>query len=185
MPLVLTRGVEWFTRARPREERRAEAVLRQRPRQASGRVRSADEGVAARADLRLRRRHARRAHDEGGHPRRIVGADSDARSDRHPGELRRHRRRPARCSGRRRSWCSTTPPTWSGWPRTCCTSTVTSRAASARRAAKAPTGCIGCSTACCKGEGSAKDIDLLEERGRQHQRQDACARLATRRRRRC
>ena len=48
--------------ARPGEERRAEAVLRQRPRQASRRVRSADEGLAARADLRLRRRHARRPH---------------------------------------------------------------------------------------------------------------------------
>ena len=41
--------------------------------------------------------------------------------------------------GRHRS-CSTTRPAWSGWRRTSCTSTVTSRAASARRAAKAPTG---------------------------------------------
>ena len=62
VPLVMTRGAEWFAVARPREERRAEAVLRQRSRQASGRVRSADEGLAARADRRLRRRHARRAH---------------------------------------------------------------------------------------------------------------------------
>ena len=44
-------------RARSGEERRAEAVLRQRPRQESRRVRSADEGHAQGADLRLRRRH--------------------------------------------------------------------------------------------------------------------------------
>ena len=43
--------------ARSREERRPEAVLRQRPRQAPGRLRSVDERHAARADLRLRRRH--------------------------------------------------------------------------------------------------------------------------------
>ena len=57
------------------------------------------------------------------------------------GELRRRCRRPARCSARPASSCSTTRPAWCGWPRTCCTSTATSRAASARRAAKAPTGC--------------------------------------------
>ena len=56
--------------------------------------------------------------------------------------------RPGRCSARRRSWCWTRPPTWSGWPRTCCTSTATSRAASARPAAKAPTGCIACCIGC-------------------------------------
>ena len=162
VPLVLTRGVEWFAVARPREERRTEAVLRQRARQAPGRLRGADEGLAARADLRLRRRHARRPHAEGRHPGRIVGADPDAGSDRHPRQLRRHCARPDRCSGRRPSWCWTRPPTWCGWPRTCCTSTVTSRAASARRAARAPTGCSGCSIACCNGEGSAKDIELLK-----------------------
>ena len=57
------------------------------------------------------------------------------------GQLRRRRRRPGRCSARPASSCSTTRPAWSGWPRTCCTSTVTSRAASARRAARAATGC--------------------------------------------
>ena len=75
--------------ARPGEERRAEAVLRQRPREAARRVRSVDEHHAARADRRLRRRRPRRPHAEGGDPRRIVGADPDARSARHAGELRR------------------------------------------------------------------------------------------------
>ena len=46
--------------ARTREERRAEAVLRQRSRQEAGRVRSVDEDDAARLDLRLRGRHPRR-----------------------------------------------------------------------------------------------------------------------------
>ena len=39
---------------------------------------------------------------EGGDPRRIVGADPDARPARYAGELRRRSRKPGRCSGRRR-----------------------------------------------------------------------------------
>ena len=85
------------SRARPGEERRAEAVLRQRPREEAGRLRSVDEDDAARADLRLCRRHPRRPPAEGGHSRRIVGADPAARSARHPGELRRRGRRRDRC----------------------------------------------------------------------------------------
>ena len=77
--------------ARPREERRAEAVLRQRPREEAGHVRSVDEDDAPRAHLRSRGRDARRAHAEGGHSRRIVGAHPVARSAGHPGELRRRR----------------------------------------------------------------------------------------------
>ena len=69
--------------ARAREERRPEAVLRQRPREAAGRVRSVDERHAARADRRLRRRRPRGPHAQGGDSRRIVGADPDARSARH------------------------------------------------------------------------------------------------------
>ena len=75
--------------ARPGEERRAEAVLRQRPRPEAGCVRGVDEGDAASADLRLRRRHPRRARAESRDSRRIVGADSSARSARHRSELRR------------------------------------------------------------------------------------------------
>ena len=76
-------------RARSREERRAEAVLRQRPRQSAGRFRSLDGRHAARADRRQRGRRARRPDAQGGHPGRVVGADSAARSARHAGELRR------------------------------------------------------------------------------------------------
>jgi NADH-quinone oxidoreductase subunit F len=54
--------------------------------------------------------------------------------------------KPVRCSARPVRSSSTTPPAWCGSPRTCCTSTSTSRAASARRAAKAPTGCSSCCT---------------------------------------
>jgi NADH-quinone oxidoreductase subunit F len=50
-------------------------------------------------------------------------------------------RRRAPSSARPASSSSTTRPAWCGSPRTCCTSTATSRAASARPAAKAPTGC--------------------------------------------
>ena len=48
----------------------------------------------------LRRRRARRPDAQGGDSRRVVGADSAARSARHAGELRRRSRRPARCSAR-------------------------------------------------------------------------------------
>ena len=64
VPLILERGPEWFASLRRREERRAEALLHQRPREASGRLRGAfEDDHAARADLRreLRRRRARRA----------------------------------------------------------------------------------------------------------------------------
>ena len=73
----------------------------------------------------------------------------------------------ARAEGRlaarlgRRSSCSTTRPAWSGWPRTCCTSTATSRAASARRAARAPTGCYKILQRIERGEGQMRDLDLL------------------------
>ena len=91
LPPILLNGAEWFTSLGPGEERRAEALLRQRPRQEAGRLRNGDEDDAARADLRLRRRPVRRPEDQGGHPRRIVGADPPRRSARHPGELRRCR----------------------------------------------------------------------------------------------
>ena len=83
VPPIMTQRRRVVRGARPREERRAEAVLRQRPREEARRLRSVDEGHAARADLRLRRRHPRRPHAEGGDPRRIVGADPAARSARH------------------------------------------------------------------------------------------------------
>ena len=62
--------------ARPGEERRAEAVLRQRPRQAAGRVRSIDGDHAARADRGARR--GRRAR--GGRSRRSSPAVRRCRS---------------------------------------------------------------------------------------------------------
>ncbi len=43
LPPIVINGAEWFAQARPREERRAEAVLRQRPRAEAGRLRSVDE----------------------------------------------------------------------------------------------------------------------------------------------
>ena len=159
--------------ARPREERRAEAVLRQRPREEARRLRSVDEHDAPGADLRPRRRHPRRPPAQGGHSRRIVGADPAAGPARHPGQLRRRRRRPARCSARPASSSWTRRPAWCGRRGTCCTSTSTSRAASARRAAKAATGCYKILAKIERGEGEMRDIDLLVSVGEQHRRQDA------------
>ena len=101
LPSIMTRGAEWFAVARAGEERRAEAVLRQRPRQEAGRVRSRHADHAARADLRLRRRHPRRPRAQGGHPGRVVGADPAAASAR--------RRRPASTTWPRPDRCSARP----------------------------------------------------------------------------
>ena len=132
----------------------------------------------------LRRRRARRPDAQGGHSRRLVGADPAARSARHAGQLRR--RAEGRLAARvgRRSSCSTTRPAWCGWPRTCCTSTATSRAASARRAARAPTGC----TRSCSGSSAAKGrcaTSICSRASRQHRRQDAVRVRRRRGRRRC
>ena len=54
VPLIVLNGAEWFAQARSGEERRPEALLRQRPREEARRLRSVDEHDAARADLRLR-----------------------------------------------------------------------------------------------------------------------------------
>ena len=128
--------------ARAREERRAEAVLRQRPREAAGRLRSVDEHDAARAD----RRATPAACATGGTLKAVIPGgssvpillpdqlDTQASFDgvaegRLAARLgRHHRARRHDLHGLAR-------------PRTCCTSTATSRAASARRAARAPTGC--------------------------------------------
>ena len=181
VPIIVSQRRGVVRLARSREERRTEAVLRQRPREAARRLRGVDERHAARADRRLRRRRSRRAHAEGGHPRRIVGADPDAGSARHPRRASTRFRRPGRSSARRRSSCSTTRPAWSGWRRTCCTSTATSRAASARRAAKAPTGCYKILQRIERGEGRDARSRSAAEHLRQHRRQDA---VRVRRRRR-
>ena len=138
---IVAKGAEWYAALGPEKNGGPKLYCVSGHVKKPGRVRGVDEHHAARADRRLRRRRPRGAHAEGGDPRRIVGADPDARPARHAGELRRASRKPGRCSGRRRSSSSTTRPAWSGWRRTCCTSTATSRAASARRAARAPTGC--------------------------------------------
>ena len=89
LPPIVTERRRVVRRARSREERRAEAVLRQRARQEARRLRGVDEDDAARADLRLRGRTLRRPQDQGGDPRRLVGADPARRSARHPRQLRR------------------------------------------------------------------------------------------------
>ena len=83
------RGV--VRRARPGEERRAEALLRQRPREQARRLRGVDGHDAAAADLRLRGRHPRRPPAQGGHSGRVVDAGPAAVGDRRAGQLRRRR----------------------------------------------------------------------------------------------
>ena len=127
--------------ARPREERRAETVLRQRPREEAGRLRSHDEDDAERADLRATPAASAAVKAEGGHPGRIVGPHPPARSARHPGELRRRGQGGVDARIGRHHRDGRDHLHGLGGAATFCTSTSTSRAASARRAAKAATGC--------------------------------------------
>ncbi len=60
------------------EERRAQAVLRQRAREETGHIRSVDEYDAARADLRPCRRNPGRSPAEGDHSGRVLGSHSAA-----------------------------------------------------------------------------------------------------------
>ena len=101
VPLILTRGAEWFAALRARKERRPEVILGQRPRGASRQVRGADGGVAARADLGegyaggTRGGRTLKAVIPGGSSVRMLTADEiDI-----PGALTVSRRR-ARCSAR-------------------------------------------------------------------------------------
>jgi hypothetical protein len=73
---------------RARKERGPETVLRQRAREEARRLRSVNADDAARADLRPRRRDARRSPVEGDHSRRFVGPAAAARSARYPRQLR-------------------------------------------------------------------------------------------------
>ena len=106
-------------------------------RQLRGRARHRDQA----ADQRPRRRPAAGSQDQGHLPRRLLlaGACSRTRPSTSPTASRRCRRR-ARCSAPARSSSSTTPPASSSWPCGPRASTTTSPAASARPAARAPTG---------------------------------------------
>ena len=98
---------------------------------------------------------------QGVHPRRRLGADPDRRADRHHDGLR-HRgqgRLDARLRRRSSSW--TTPPAWCARSRAWPSSSTTSRAASARPAARGPTGWSCCSKRIEHGEGRPGDPQLL------------------------
>ena len=105
--------------------------------QLRGRARHPDQD----ADQRPRRRPAGGTHDQGLLPRRLlVAGAARRRGPRPPLQLRGDAGGRARCSAPARSSSSTTPPASSSWrcgPRA---STTTSPAASARPAARAPTG---------------------------------------------
>ena len=85
VPPIVLNGPEWFAGHRPREERRPEALLHQRAREAPRRLRGVDAHDAARADLRraVRAGHGRRQEVQGDHPRRLVGAAAARRAPRH------------------------------------------------------------------------------------------------------
>ena len=142
--------------------------------EAAGRLRSVDERDAARADRRsyaggVRDGRTLKAVIPGGSSVPILlpdQLDTQASFDGDP-----EGRLAARLG--RRSSSSTTRPAWCGSPRTCCTSTVTSRAASARRAARAPTGCYKILQRIERGEGQMQRSRSAVEHLRQHRRQDA------------
>ena len=111
-----TNGAEWFTHARAREERRPEALLRQRPRQEAGRLRSDDERRRSRELIfdhagGIRDGHKLKAVIPGGSSVPILLPDQlDI-----PASFDDVARRPGRCSARPASSSWTRPPAWSGW----------------------------------------------------------------------
>ena len=94
-------------------------------------------------------------------PGRLVDAGADGGRDRHPDGLRQRRqgRLDARLGRHDRDGRLDLHGLDGEEPHA--TSTSTSRAASARRAARARAGCCGCSTRIEAGEGTQADIDLL------------------------
>ena len=95
VPLIIEHGAEWFAKIGPEKNGGPKLFCISGHVKQARRLRGADERVAQGPDLRrqVRRRHARWTGPEVRHPRRLLGARAAARSDRHPGELRRHRRR--------------------------------------------------------------------------------------------
>ena len=133
-------------------------------------VRGAARHHAARA-ARLRRRRARRPPAEVLDARRLVDAAADRRTPRRPAGLRGRGAASARCSAPRRCRSSTRPPAWCARCAAGPSSTRTSPAASARRAARAPTGWRRSTSASRPGKGTEDDLDKLLRHLRQHLRQ--------------
>ena len=125
------------------------------------------------ADLRPRRRHPRRPPAQGGDPRRIVGADSAARSARHPGQLRRRRegRIDARLGRHHRHGRDHLHGVGGAEPAALLQARVVRQVHAVPRrrrlAAQAPRRRSSAAT------GEMRDLDLLLERVEQHRRQDA------------
>ena len=147
-----------------REERRAQALLRQRPREAPRRYEAPmgqDHAAAAHLRRGLRRRAARRAQAPLRGPRRVLDPGPHRRRDRRDHGLRPRGqgRVDARAPRAPSSW--TTRPAWCGWPSGSPTSTGTSRAASARPAARARAGCCGCCDKIEEGQGTERDLEVL------------------------
>ncbi len=123
-------------------------------------VRGAARHHAARAD-RPRRRHPRGPRAEVLDARRLHHAAADRRAPRRARSTSRASARPARCSAPARCRSSTRPPAWSA---RCCagpSSTSTSPAASAPRAARAPGGWCRPWPGSSRAQGSEADLDLL------------------------
>ena len=99
-----TRGAEWFAALGPEKNGGPKLYCVSGHVKRPGVYEASMKVDAARADLRLRRRHARRPHAQGGHPRRIVGADPDAAIRSTSRRASTTSRRPGRCSVRRPSW---------------------------------------------------------------------------------
>ena len=143
-----------------REVQGHDALLAVRPRQAARPVRSAARHHAARA-ARPRRRRPRGPRAEVLDPGGSSHADADRRAPRRARSTTRASARPARCSAPRRCRSSTRPPAWSA---RCCagpSSTSTSPAASARRAARAPGGWCRSWPGSRRARAREDDLELL------------------------
>ncbi len=103
VPLIIERGPEWFASLGPEKNTGPKLFCVSGHVEEARRLRGADGRHAARADLRLRRRHPRGPAAQGDHPRRVVGERAAARQARYARPASTRWCRPARCSARRRS----------------------------------------------------------------------------------
>ena len=139
VPKIIELGADEFAKIGVAVGAGHRRLLPLRQRHEPGELRASAGYDDPRADLRRRGRRRRRARAQGRHSRRVIRADSHARPDRHADGLRLDRRR-ARSSAPPRSSSSTTAAAWCSSRSAPRSSTCTSRAESALRAAGVPAG---------------------------------------------
>ena len=155
VPHIVKRGADWFKSQGTEKAPGTKMFTISGQGRAARQLRAAARHAVPRAARGVRRRHARRRHAEGMDAGRVVDADAHRRAPRRRPGLRVDRGGGLAARAPARAW-SWTRPTASSRPRAgCSSSTRTSPAASARRAARARGGPSACSAGSRTGYGRA------------------------------